>query len=122
MAPPEVMAARRAPLRPFALLLFRFPGRKAPPPPPTGGEAAGGDAGGGRGGADPEPEAPRADVEPRLERGGRYDGARFALFEAVLGVEPELARKVAGVRNPPLLAEPFAKMVRNLLRQPPRID
>ena len=72
--------------------------------------------------ADLADQIDRADVDAELERGGGHDRLQLAALQPLLGVEPELARQAAMMREHGVFAEPLAEMMGDPLGQPPRVD
>ena len=56
-----------------------------------------------------------ADVDAELERRGGDQRLQLAALQALLGVEPLLARQAAVVRGDVLLAEPLGQVARRAL-------
>ena len=66
-------------------------------------------------------EVDRADVDAEFERGGRDEGAQLAVLEPLLEAHPALLREAAVVARHVLLAEALRELVRDALREPPRV-
>ena len=64
----------------------------------------------------------RADIDSQLQRRGRHHGPQLAILQALLGLEPQRARKAAVMRQHRVLAQPLAQMVRDAFGQPARVD
>ncbi len=63
-----------------------------------------------------------ADVDAELERCGRDERTQLAALQALLGVEPVLARQAAVVRGDVLFADALGQVARGALGEPPRVD
>ena len=63
-----------------------------------------------------------ADIDTQFQRRRGDQHAQFAAFQALLGIEPKLAREAAVVRRDRVLAEPVGQMARGALGHAPRVD
>ncbi len=71
--------------------------------------------------ADLNHQVDRADVDPQLQRRRRHQRPHAPLFQAGLGVQPQLAGEAAVVRRHLVLAQPLAQIARRPLGQAPRV-
>ena len=72
--------------------------------------------------ADLADQIDRADVDAELERCRRHHRLQLAALQPLFGVEPQLARQAAVMRQHRVFAQPLGQMVRDALGQPPRVD
>ena len=72
--------------------------------------------------ADLADQVDRADVDAELERGGGHHGAQLAVLQPALGIQAQLARQAAVVRQNGVLAEPLGQVMRDALGEPARVD
>ena len=72
--------------------------------------------------ADLADEIDRADVDTQFERGRRHQRAQLAVLEPLLQPQPPLLREAAVVAGDVLLADALRELVRDPLREPPRVD
>ena len=63
-----------------------------------------------------------ADIDAQFERRGRHHRPQFAVLQALLGLEPQRARKAAVMRQNCILAQPLGQLVGHALGQPARVD
>ena len=67
-------------------------------------------------------EIDRADVDAELERRRGDDRLELAGLQPLFGGQPQLARQAAVMRQHGVFAEPLAKVMRDPLGQPARVD
>ena len=71
--------------------------------------------------ADLADEIDRADVDTQFERGRRHQRAQLAVLEPLLQPQPPLLGEAAVVAGDVLLADALRELVRDALREPPRV-